>query len=136
RRRIADSSTAELRNIPLAEGIEIPTLAAVLDAVGGDVMVYVEIKAPSIEPLVVRVLREHGARCAVHSFDHRIVKTVKSIFPAVRTVVLQVSRHIDPIKSLVATGAQDLWQVVSYIDEALLARAHSIHPTVIACTPY
>ena len=47
---------------------------------------------------------------------------------------VQVARHIDPIKSLVATGAQDLWQDVSYIDEALVARAHSINAKVIAWT--
>ena len=96
-RAIAGLSYTELRNFRLDEGVEIPTLAAVLDAVGTDATVYVEIKAPSIEPLVVRIIREHNARCAVHSFDHRIVKTVKSIFPAVRTGVLQVARHVDPV---------------------------------------
>ena len=127
-------SFAELRNFRLGEGVEIPNLAAVLDAVGTDAMVYVEIKAPSIEPLVVRIIREHNARCAVHSFDHRIVKTVKSIFPAVRTGVLQVARHVDPVASLVATGAEDLWQDVSFIDEELVARAHSVNAKVIAWT--
>jgi len=133
-RAIAELSHAELRNFRLSEGVEIPTLAAVLDAVGTDATVYVEIKAPSIEPLVVRIIREHDARCAVHSFDHRIVKTVKSIFPAVRTGVLQVARHVDPVASLVATGAEDLWQEVSFIDEELVARAHSVNAKVIAWT--
>ena len=133
-RAIAELSYTELRNFRLDEGVEIPTLAAVLDAVGTDATVYVEIKAPSIEPLVVRIIREHNARCAVHSFDHRIVKTVKSIFPAVRTGVLQVARHVDPVASLIATGAEDLWQEVSFIDEELVARAHSLNAKVIAWT--
>jgi len=133
-RAIAELSYTELRNFRLGEGVEIPTLAAVLDAVGTDATIYVEIKAPSIEPLVVRIIREHDARCAVHSFDHRIVKTVKSIFPAVRTGVLQVARHVDPVASLVATGAEDLWQEVSFIDEELVARAHSLNAKVIAWT--
>jgi len=133
-RAIAELSYTELRNFRLDEGVEIPTLAAVLDAVGTDAMVYVEIKARSIEPLVVRIIREHNARCAVHSFDHRIVKTVKSIFPAVRTGVLQVARHVDPVASLIATGAEDLWQEVSFIDEELVARAHSLNAKVIAWT--
>ena len=133
-RRIADLTFDEVRKFRLEQGVEIPTLSAVLDAVGGDAMVYVEIKASGIEPLVVRVIREHEARCAVHSFDHRIVKTVKSIFPAIRTGVLEVARHVDPIASLVATGAQDLWQEVSFIDEDLVARAHSINCRVIAWT--
>ncbi|HEV7387238.1 MAG TPA: glycerophosphodiester phosphodiesterase [Gemmatimonadaceae bacterium] len=133
-RRIADLSAAEVRDFPLENGIEIPTLAAVLDAVRPGVTIYVEIKAQGIEPLVVRQIREHPATCAVHSFDHRIVKTVKSIFPAVRTGVLQVARHVDPVAALVATGAQDLWQDVSFIDEDLVARAHAINARVIAWT--
>jgi glycerophosphoryl diester phosphodiesterase len=132
--RIDDLDAAEIRKYVLARGIEIPTLAAVLDAVGRDVTVYVEIKASNIEPLVTRILREHEVRCAVHSFDHRIVRTVKSIFPAVRTGVLQVARHIDPVASLVATGAEDLWQDVSFIDEDLVTRAHSRNFRVIAWT--
>ena len=133
-RAIAELSYTELRNFRLDEGVEIPTLAAVLDAVGTDATVYVEIKARSIEPLVVRIIREHNSLCAVHSFDHRIVKTVKSIFPAVRTGVLQVARHVDPVASLIATGAEDLWQEVSFIDEELVARSHSLNAKVIAWT--
>jgi glycerophosphoryl diester phosphodiesterase len=133
-RPIAELSVAELRNFRLDQNVDIPTLAAVLEAVGGDVTVYVEIKAPSIEPLVVRIIREREANCAVHSFDHRIVRTVKAIFPAVRTGVLEVARHVDPIASLRETGAQDLWQEVSFIDEELVARAHSVDARVIAWT--
>jgi len=82
----------------------------------------------------VRVIRESNANCAVHSFDHRIVKTVKSIFPAIRTGVLQNARHVDPVASLLLVGAQDLWQEVSFIDEDLVARAHAVNARVIAWT--
>jgi glycerophosphoryl diester phosphodiesterase len=134
RRRIADLSASELGRFPLTGGVEIPTLQAVLDAIGDRAKVYVEIKATNIEPLVVRCIRESGASCAVHAFDHRVVKIVKMIFPAIRTGVLEVARHIDPVASLVAAGAQDLWQEVSFIDEQLVARAHSVNARVIAWT--
>ena len=134
RARIADLSASEISRFPLAHGVEIPTLEKVLNAVGDWAMVYVEIKAQGIEPLVVRCIRESDARCAVHAFDHRVVKTVKRIFPAIRTGVLEVARHIDPVASLVAAGAQDLWQEVSFIDEELVARAHSVNARVIAWT--
>jgi glycerophosphoryl diester phosphodiesterase len=134
RTRIADLSASEVRRFPLVHGVEIPTLQGVLDAVGNRAMVYVEIKAPGIEPLVVRCIRESDARCAVHAFDHHVVKTVKRIFPAIRTGVLEVARHIDPVASLLAAGAQDLWQEVSFIDEELVARAHSVNARVIAWT--
>jgi glycerophosphoryl diester phosphodiesterase len=48
--------------------------------------------------------------------------------------VLQVARHLDPVASLVAVGARDLWQEVSFIDEDLVARAHAINARVIAWT--
>jgi glycerophosphoryl diester phosphodiesterase len=84
--------------------------------------------------LVVRCIRESEASCAVHSFDHRIVKTVKGIFPAVPTGVLQVARPIDPVHALVTARARDLWQEVSAIDEELVSNAHAANARVIAWT--
>src|SRR4051812_13778358 len=75
-RRIASLSVSDLRSVSLGHGIVIPTLDEVLKAVGDRAMVYVEIKAPGIEPLVVRCIRESGVTCAVHAFDHRMAKTV------------------------------------------------------------
>jgi len=94
----------------------------------------VEIKAPNIEPLVTRYIRESRARCAVHSFDHRIVRIVKTILPAIRAGVLEVSRHIDPTASLADASAEDLWQEVDSIDEEIVRRAHSVGARVIAWT--
>ena len=133
-RKISAMTSEELPNFRFADGIEIPTLPGVLSAIGDKAFVYVEVKAPNIEALVTRVIRESASRCAVHSFDHRIVKTVKTFFPAIRTGVLEVSRHIDPGTSLQMTGAQDLWQEVDFIDEELVARAHSLNARVIAWT--
>jgi glycerophosphoryl diester phosphodiesterase len=134
RQQIAQLTLAELDAYKLHDDVEIPTLPAVLSAIGTAAFVYVEIKAPSIEPLVTRCIRESDARCAIHSFDHRIVKNVKTIFPALRAGILEVSRHIDPTLSLTATGAEDLWQDVSFIDEELVARVHSVNGRVIAWT--
>lgn len=132
--RIADLSASEVKRRQLAPGIPIPALTEVLEAVAARAAIYVEIKAPNIEPLVVRCIRESDADCAVHSFDHRIVRTVKSIFPAIRCGVLQVARHIDPVASLVATGAEDLWQHVDYVDADLVRDAHALGARVIAWT--
>lgn len=133
-RRIVELSEAELAGFPLADGVRIPTLSETLDAIGSRATVYVEIKARSIEPLVTRIIRESKATCAVHSFDHRVVKSVKAIFPAIRTGVLEVSRHIDPVASLADTAAEDLWQEVDSIDEEIVQRAHSVGARVVAWT--
>jgi len=132
--RIAACSAQDVQDHSLAPGIRIPTLAETLEEIGTRAMVFVEIKATDIEPLVVRCIRESGSECSVHSFDHRIVRSVKAIFPAIRCGVLQVARHIDPVASLRDTGAEDLWQHVDYIDEDLVARAHAIGARVIAWT--
>jgi glycerophosphoryl diester phosphodiesterase len=125
---------AELEQFPLADGTNIPSLSEALDLVGDRATVYVEIKARDIEPLVTRCIRESEATCAVHAFDHRVVRIVKSILPAIRTGVLEVSRHIDPAASLLAAAAEDLWQEVDSIDEDLVTRVHSIGARVIAWT--
>jgi glycerophosphoryl diester phosphodiesterase len=134
RKAIAELSVAELAQFPLSDGTRIPSLSETLDVIGDRATVYVEIKARNIEPLVTRCIRESGATCAVHSFDHRVVKIVKTIFPAIRTGVLEVSRHIDPAASLIAASAEDLWQEVESIDEDLVERVHSIGARVIAWT--
>jgi glycerophosphoryl diester phosphodiesterase len=131
---IAELSAAELEKFPLADGTRIPSLSETLDIVGDRATVYVEIKARNIELMVTRCIRESETTCAVHSFDHRIVRSVKTILPAIRTGVLEVSRHIDPAASLVAASAEDLWQEVDSIDEELVQRAHSIGARVIAWT--
>ena len=131
---IAELSAAELEQFPLADGTRIPSLSETLDAIGDRAIAYVEIKARNIEPLVARCIRESGATCAVHSFDHRVVRIVKAIFPAIRTGVLEVSRHIDPAASLVAASAKDLWQEVDSIDEETVERAHSVGARVTAWT--
>ena len=131
---IADLTSSEVQKIVLADGIGIPTLEDVLDAVGSGPRVYVEIKGKDIEPLVVRCIRESTANCAVHSFDHRMVQNVKKIFPALRTGVLEVARHLDPLAALVETGAEDLWQDRTLIDADLVRRVHSRHCRVVAWT--
>jgi glycerophosphoryl diester phosphodiesterase len=125
---------AELAEFPLADGVRIPTLSETLDAIADRATVYVEIKAGNIEPLVTRIIRESKAMCAVHSFDHRVVRNAKAIFPAIRTGVLEVSRHIDPVASLADTAAEDLWQEVESIDEEIVQRAHAVGARVIAWT--
>ena len=133
-RAIADLSAAELAEFPLADGTRIPTLPETLDVIGDRATVYVEIKARNIEPLVMRCIRASDTTCAVHSFDHRIVRNIKAIFPAIRTGVLDVSRHIDPVASLADVSAEDLWQEVDSIDQEIVERAHAVGGRVIAWT--
>jgi len=134
RKPIVELSAAELEQFRLADGTCIPSLSETLHVVADRAIVYVEIKASNIELLVTRCIRESEARCAVHSFDHRAVKNVKAILPAIRTGILEASRHIDPAASLLAASAEDLWQEVDSIDEEIIQSAHSVGARVIAWT--
>jgi len=59
---------------------------------------------------------------------------VKAIFPAIRTGILENSRHVDPAAALSDVSAEDLWQEVDSIDQGIVESAHSVRARVIAWT--
>ena len=113
---------------------EIPTLAAVLEAVGGRATVYVEIKQPGIEEDALSVILSSPTPCAIHAFDHRVAARVTARATAVPTGVLVSSYLIDPAAALRAAGARDWWQAWEFIDRPLVDRIHDAGGRVIAWT--
>ena len=130
---IAESSVENVQAV-LVAGERIPTLAEVLRAAPDIGTVYVEVKASGIEQEVVTTIRSSGRRCAVHSFDHRIVRRVGDLAPDIPTGILQTSYPIDPIRPLRDAGARDLWQQWELVDEELVRRVHESGGRVIAWT--
>lgn len=115
----------------------IPTLDAVLAAVGKRARVYIEVKAPGVESDVARCLKRHLANegeYAVHAFDHRVVKRVLELSSSVRTGILQVGYPIDSCAAMRAAGATDLWQNVDFVDTSLVADVHSCAGSLIVWT--
>jgi glycerophosphoryl diester phosphodiesterase len=127
---IAALTFAELRR----ETSDIPTLDETLALVDGRATLYVEIKAPAIEGRVVSELILRGARSAVHSFDHRVARTVRSIAPVLPTGILTSSYLLEPERALRSAGARDYWQRWELIDAALVQRVHSAGGRVVAWT--
>ena len=130
--RISAVPLEELRS--LEGGHSIPTLAEVLSLVDGRARVHVEIKAGRIEAPVIELVEPRSEWCAVHSFDHRIVAAVRRAAPSVRCGVLMSSYLLHPLGPLEDTGATDLWQHWSMIDEALVSQVHGRDGRVIAWT--
>ncbi|MFN8667411.1 MAG: glycerophosphodiester phosphodiesterase [Gemmatimonadaceae bacterium] len=126
-------SFAELRRETFGGG-DIPTLDETLAFVDGRAVLYVEIKAPDIESRVVSELALHGARAAVHSFDHRVSRTVKAIARDIPTGVLSSSYLIDPERVLKGANARDYWQRWEMIDASLVQHVHAVGGRVIAWT--
>jgi glycerophosphoryl diester phosphodiesterase len=123
-----------VRQVRLSGGAHIPTLTEVLDLVGTRSRLYVEIKGRGIEQAVVQTLSAGKGEYAVHAFDHRVSRRVRTLSPALPTGVLSASYPVDPIEPVVAAGAQTLWQHCHLIDQALVDRAHAAGVAVIAWT--
>jgi glycerophosphoryl diester phosphodiesterase len=127
----------ELHRYPLAPGVEIPTLAAVLDRMARALpppTVYVEVKAKGIEEAVVEVLDFARIPTAVHSFDHRVAARVISLAESIPTGILLDSYLVDPAAALQAAGARDYWIQWEFIDRDLVRRVHDVGGRVIAWT--
>lgn len=134
---IAEVDAHTLSSVQLAPGVSVPTLDDVLDAIDGRVDIFIEIKAAGIESAVARCLKRHADcldRCAVHAFDHRIVKRMLELLP-LRTGILQRSYAVDPCAVMRAAGAQDLWQHADFVDAALVTNVRACGGRVIAWTP-
>jgi glycerophosphoryl diester phosphodiesterase len=132
--RIDELTWEALGEYPIAYGVPIPRLADVLELVGIDATVYVEVKAPGAEAEVVRCIRAAGATCAIHGFDHRVSLRGATIAPEIPTGILLDSYLVDPVAALRAAKARDYWQRWEYIDSALVAGVHGAGGRVVAWT--
>jgi glycerophosphoryl diester phosphodiesterase len=130
----------------------VPTLAQVLElARPTSVAVLPEIKVdlarvpyPDLEQRVVALLRAHAllARASVQSFDDGVLKRVRALDPAVRTMLLvnrvrmttYASSPADAVRWAVEAGAADLGIDFRVIDARLLAAARAAGVRVAAWT--
>jgi glycerophosphoryl diester phosphodiesterase len=60
----------------------------------------------------------------VHSFDHRIVKRLKTDRPSLPCGVLSTSYPVDPLAQMHDAGATELWQVQDMLDSQLIDAVH------------
>jgi glycerophosphoryl diester phosphodiesterase len=121
----------------LAPGVAVPTLQEVFHAVGARTALYIEIKARNIEAQVAAAIASVPAatpRCAVHSFDHRIVERFAALEAHIPTGILEVAYPVDPPALLAAAHARDLWQQCEFIDQELVTLIHGHGGRVIAWT--
>ena len=131
---IAALTAREVGSFSFPDGSHIPTLAEVADLVGDRAVLYVELKARTIEGLTLDCLRPTGARYALHSFDHATVRRARAAAPDVRTGILTSSYLLRPDAVLRDAGALDYWQSVEYVDAELVERVHAAGGRVIAWT--
>jgi glycerophosphoryl diester phosphodiesterase len=103
---VADLTAAALQALDAGGGAGIPTLAEVLDLVGDSLHVDIEVKAAAAADAI---LAETGARrdlrFAISSFDHDVLRHVRSVEPAVELWPLTDDVIDDAIDTANALGS-------------------------------
>ena len=134
---IPSLSTKALQGVRLSNGEPLPALAEVLELLSGhDVWIELKSLPPSADAALLDAITNSPTpeRCAVHSFDHRIVARVGSARPELRRGILSTSYPLDPVAPLRAAGANTLWQEWHLIDTELVTAVHRTGATIIAWT--
>jgi glycerophosphoryl diester phosphodiesterase len=131
---IAESTWDAVQTVEFAGGIGIPRLSEVLAEAPVDATVYVEIKGAGIEALVAATIRESRARCAVHSFDHDAIVSMREMAPEIPRGVLFEDRVPDLAALLQRTGARDVWPHWPLVDQTLVDLVHGRGGRVICWT--
>lgn len=134
---IAELRAADIRAHRLPNGETVPLLDEALELTE-PVEVWVEVKTlpDRFDAALIAVLGHapHPDRCAIHSFDHRIISRLGRKDPGRRLGALLVARLLDPVAALAAAGAGTLWQERGMIDQALVDRVHESGRRIIAWT--
>ncbi|MBS1241165.1 MAG: hypothetical protein H6R40_592 [Gemmatimonadetes bacterium] len=134
---IQEHPADRVRQARLPNGEPVPLLLEVLSATPG-LGVWIEVKGldERWDATLLEVIdrADDPERCAVHSFDHRIVARLGRRRPALRRGILSASYPLDPAAQLAGTGATVLWQECHLIDRDLVGAIHGAGAGVIAWT--
>lgn len=134
---IRDQLFPALQAARLQNGEPIPTLEEALAVLAG-LEVWIEVKAlpEAGDSTLLRTIAESPTpvRCAVHSFDHRIIARLGSKTPALRRGILSSSYPVDPVGPMAEASAGTLWQEWPLIDAELVAAVHRRGGEIIAWT--
>ena len=134
---IRDLTEREVRSVALPNGEPIPFLAEALMAAPA-VEIWIEVKwlaeVHDANLLATIDADPRPDRCAIHSFDHRLVRRISQTQPGRRFGALSTSYLLNPVDVLRATGATTLWQEWQLIDRALVEVIHEAGGQIIAWT--
>lgn len=137
---IARTNWLELAAVDLADGARIPKLADVLAAIGDRATVYVELKGQGIEDAVIDVVKRHGRRVALHSFDHDAIARTARKAPDLSSGILLDQGTSNPASALASIVKQiqpqprDVWPHWSLVNERFVRAAHQLGMRVIVWT--
>ena len=133
---ITRSTAAQVRSLRLPNGESVPSLEDALTVIDPALQVFIEVKSlpEQFDDRLLAALESYGVRCAVHGFDHRIVRRLGLARPTLARGVLLASYPLRPLEALQDTGATALWQEQSLIDAALVDALHTAGYRIYAWT--
>jgi glycerophosphoryl diester phosphodiesterase len=109
---VADLTAAELRELDAGDGEHVPTLAEVLDLVGDQLHVDIEVKANAAGEAVLEEVRGRETRWLISSFDWDVLRYVRSVDEEAEIWVLALGATDDALETVEELGASALalWQ--------------------------
>jgi glycerophosphoryl diester phosphodiesterase len=125
---------AELRKHEAAPGVAVPTLAELCELTGERATLFVEVKGAGIEQAVLAVLQQYPTPRAIHSFDHALIARVHALDPAMRLGILFERDAPEVERSMMTTGATDVWPQWRLVSASLVQRVHEAGGRVIPWT--
>lgn len=133
-RLIAAESLEALLSSSDSAGALMPTLGEVCDFVRNRAELFVEVKGAGSERAVLEIMRWHGGRFAIHSFDHGLIARLRALDPTLRLGVLFEELPDDVAQLMATTGARDVWPHAPLVTPQLVAQVHAGGGRVIAWT--
>jgi glycerophosphoryl diester phosphodiesterase len=134
--RISETPAARVREHRLANGEPMPLLSDALAAIP-ELLVFIEVKHLDVrwDGALLKTIATGGPeRCAVHSFDHRIIARLAAIRPTLACGALAMARLVDPVHALDRARADTLWQEHDLVDLSLIQQVHDSNRRVFAWT--
>ena len=134
--KVSNLTLNQLKNLYLAFGERIPTLAEVAETVRGKIRLVVELKEPELEEQALTVLLNSGILEDVvfASFHHRAIKKIRRLNPKVEGGIIVRSGLVSPVKVALECGATHLFQYYRHLDAETLSEAKVKGLTVVAWT--
>lgn len=127
---------------PEFAGEQVPTLAALVEAVPAPTILFLELKAgsyryPGIEEELVNFLKDNDlvGRTQVSSFDHIALAKLRELLPELPTGMLYSERPFDPVRMAKACGATALHPNYAVLPREHVAAAHAAGLQVNVWTP-
>ncbi len=134
--QVAQLTAKELRQIDVGDGLGVPTLPALLEAI--HIPVVVELKTPKVVAALLTLLQDNPPlieRIAPISFFHDAIKTLSDHFPRLQTGILLVGVPVDLPHMAKSAHTQMLALHHQLINRTLVDEIHRQNLLVTVWTP-